>query len=352
MKFKKTEFKDSRTAFQPDWETDNIWVEVKTRITALRLVRDALLQLAYVVHEQNCSSAILLLIEPNISYNRLYKEWEKAERVFRSEIFSHLSITVFQNGQLSGIPNDPDAELTEALIEVYEEEIANKKNPLPRPDYKAEIHKILIYRWLMNKNSITSDGLAQIAGCSYRTIANTLEELGNALYRHTDRRVELKYFPKEAWEWLLVHLNKSRLTKRYSDRSGQPRSVESLLKRLVRMEHTNIAVAGTLGAQHYYPDIDLIGIPRLDLTVHCTDKYLNMDFIEKLDAALKEEVNIEKPASVVVHFIRRKKSFFESNPDGIAWADPVECLLDLQEMRLEPQALEFLNFLQTKGINT
>ena len=50
--------------------------------------------------------------------------------------------------------------------------------------------------------------------------------------------------------------------------------------------------------------------------------------------------------------IRRKDSLFETNPLGIAWADPVECLLDLHEMRLEPQALEFLNFLKTGKHNS
>ena len=352
MEFIKTEPKKGGTTYQPDWEVDNIWVEVKVRPTALRLVRDALMQLAYTIPEQVCEQAILLLIGPNISYNRLFDEWKKVERTFRSEIFVHLSIAIFQNGKLIGIPNNPGPELTKALTEVCEKEISNKKNPLPRPAYKDEIYKILIYRWLMNKGAITSDKLAQTAGCNYRSVANTLGELGNALIRHSDRRVELKYFPKDAWEWLLVHLNKSRLTKRYSDRSGQPRSIESLLKRLAKMEHAGIAVAGTLGARYYYPDIDIIGIPRLDLTIHCPDKYLNIDFIEKLDPALKEEVNTEIPTSFVVHFIRREKSFFSTNPDGIAWADPVECLLDLHEMHFESQALEFLNFLQTKGINT
>lgn len=129
-------------------------------------------------------------------------------------------------------------------------------------------------------------------------------------------------------------MNKSRLTKRYSDRSGQPRSIDSLLKRLARIEHVNIAVAGTLGAQRIYPEIDLIGTPRLDLTVHCPDKYLNIDFVKKLDPALKEELNLEKPASLVIHCIRRKKAFFTTNSNGISWADPVECLLDLHEMSL------------------
>ena len=131
-----------------------------------------------------------------------------------------------------------------------------------------------------------------------------IDSLGNALLRHSDRSFELQYFPKEAWEWLLVHLDKSRFTKRYTDRSGKPRSIKSLLKRLAKMGNENIAVAGSIGTQHHYPDIDIIGTPRLDLTVHCPHKYLNIDFVEKLDPALKEERDKNIPASVVLHFIR------------------------------------------------
>ena len=350
MKFIKTELKKSGAIYQPDWKTDGIWVAVKTRVTSLRRVRDAMLQLTYAFLCDGFSErAILLLIETNISYDRLLDEWEKAKKAFRPEIFERLSIAVFQNGQLFSIPNDHGPDLTYALIEVCEKELADKKHPLPRPDYKAEIYKVLIYKWLMNEGAMTSEWLSQTVGCNYRTVATALDSLGTALIRHSDRSVELKYFPKEAWEWLLVHLNKSRMTKRYSDRSGQPRSIESLLKRLAKMGHDNIAVAGSLGAQHHYSDIDLIGIPRLDLTVQCSDRHFNIDFVEKLDPALKEESDLEKPASVVVHFIRRKKSFFDLNPDGIAWADPVECLLDLHEMRMESQALDFINYLQNRG---
>jgi hypothetical protein len=271
--------------------------------------------------------------------------------IFRPKIMERLSIVIYQDDELLGIPNNPNQELTDALIEVCEKELADKKNPLPKPDYKAEIYKVLIYKSLMEEGALTSNWLSQAVGCNYRTVANTLESLGNAIIRHSDKSVELKYFPKKAWEWLLVHLDKSRITKRYADRSGQPRSIESLLKRLAKIGDSNIAVAGTLGAQHHYPDIDVIGVPRLDLTIHCPDKYLNIDFIEKLDPALKEETDPDKTASVVVHFIRREKAFFTENPDGIAWADPVECLLDLHEMRLESQAVDFLIHLQAKGLN-
>ncbi len=33
------------------------------------------------------------------------------------------------------------------------------------------------------------------------------------------------------------------------------------------------------------------------------------------------------------------------DPGGVTWADPVECLLDLYEARLDSQAFEFLDVL-------
>lgn len=348
MELRKTEHKKGSSRYQPDWEGDGVWVEVKNHLTAFRIVRDALCQLACAVHEHACQRAILLLIEPNMSDKGLGNEWHKMETIFRPDILGRLCIVIFRDGHLIVIPDIQEPDLHEELLKVSEEELAIKKNPFPKPDYQTEIIKILICQWLNRKGMLTLDWLGKAAGCNYRTVVNALESVGHALIRHSDRSVELKYFPKEAWEWLLVHLDKSRLTRWYSDRSGNPRSIDSLLKRLGKTGRDNIAVAGTLGANHHYPDIDLVGNPRLDLTVHCPDKHFNIDFIEKLDPALKEETDKTAPASVVLHFIRRKKSFFTTTPDGIVWADPVECLLDLHEMRMEPQALDFIDHFQNK----
>jgi len=351
MEFIKPRQKKSQKHYQPDWKTKDIWVEVKTNITAIRIIRDSFMQLIYAISDQEFSGTIiLLLIEPNISYKRLYNEWEKAKRAFRLEAFSNITIYVFQKGQLVSIPNDPNAELTDALLKVCKKEKLNKKNPLPRIDYKAEIYKIIIYKWLIKAGPITTDWLSKAVGCNYRTVANTLQSLGNTIIRHSDRSIELKYFPKDVWEWLIVNSNDSRLTKHYSDQSGHPRQIESFIKRLLKIKDINISIAGTLGARHYHTDIDLIGDPRLDITIHCPEKYFNTDFIKKIDPALEEGIDRDKPASIVLHYIRRKKSFFKPNPNGIAWADPIECILDLHEMHLEPQALELLNYFQTKGV--
>jgi hypothetical protein len=74
----------------------------------------------------------------------------------------------------------------------------------------------------------------------------------------------------------------------------------------------------------------------------------NLDFVEKLDPALKRVRSPFSPAHLAVHVLRRQSDFFQPRKAGLAWADPVECLLDLHESRLEPQAEEFLEALRKR----
>jgi len=112
-----------------------------------------------------------------------------------------------------------------------------------------------------------------------------------------------------------------------------------------------LAIGGVLGAKYYYPNLDLVGTPRLDLSLHCPGKRLNLDFIERLDPALKRVEDPLAPANVVVHAVRQADAQFTPREGGLAWADPVECLFDLHEARLELQAGQFLDALQRQRPN-
>jgi hypothetical protein len=50
----------------------------------------------------------------------------------------------------------------------------------------------------------------------------------------------------------------------------------------------------------------------------------------------------------VVHNVYHANSLFVPREGGLEWADPVECLLDLHEARLEMQATQFLNALRKR----
>jgi len=56
-------------------------------------------------------------------------------------------------------------------------------------------------------------------------------------------------------------------------------------------------------------------------------------------------VGLKEAPQLVVHSLLRKNPLFHQSDDR-TFADEVECLLDLQEARLEQQALEFLDHLK------
>jgi hypothetical protein len=73
---------------------------------------------------------------------------------------------------------------------------------------------------------------------------------------------------------------------------------------------------------------------------------LDLSFIERLDPALERVEDPLGRATVIVHAIHHAAPLFVPREGGLQWADPLECLLDLHEARLDAQATEFLEFLQ------
>jgi hypothetical protein len=168
-----------------------------------------------------------------------------------------------------------------------------------------------------------------------------VKRLGRAVRRHADRRIELTHLPREEWARLFALSCEARSTMRFADRSGQPESPPALLQRLGTVAPGGIAVGGVAGARRYHPGLDIVGLPRLDLSVHAPQRDADVGFLSRLDPALKPVRDPAEPARVVLHFVRHAEPLFTPNPGGLPWADPVECLLDLDEAGLHAQALEF-----------
>jgi hypothetical protein len=132
---------------------------------------------------------------------------------------------------------------------------------------------------------------------------------------------------------------------RFVDRSGEPGSAVALQRRLAQVAPVGVALGGVAGARHHQPEIDIVGLPRLDLSVHAPGKDADIGFVRRLDPALQPVQDAREPALLVLHFIRHRDALFGPGPGGVPVADPVECLLDLHECGLEAQALEFLDVL-------
>lgn len=324
---------------------DGTLIEVKTGLNAVRSVREALLDLAYALQERPASKrGLLVLVEPRITRARLAQEWELASKTFRPNIGDRLGMVLIERNELQEFRGRLKPAMRNRLRQMVDMEVGRAGPNLPRIEYYPEILKILLHEWLRGRGPITAERLARFAGCTYPTVASALRRLAPLLLRHSDRSVELNQFPTQAWTGLLASSDRIRHTLRFADRSGTPRSPDALIRRLARLGRSDIAIGGVVGAKSLYGNLDIVGVPRVDVTVHCPQHHLDTSFVQQADPALVLTQRHDEPATLVVHVIRRKESFFTPGLDAVPRADPVECLSDLHEMHLEAQAQELFSF--------
>jgi len=333
---------------RPDLASAKAIVEVKTSLTSARDLRDGLAALSMTLAEEEQKRGYLLLLDPKLSKAFLETELRRIKAALRPGVAERFRLVVAEHGNIvQGTPDIPheDIELLRHALTVMKE----PGTDLASPNKRDEVFLVLLHQWVTGKGPVTSKSLEDRVGCHYRTVANAIDGLGHAIRRHSDRSVSLKYFPEQDWGHLLAVAARTRSTMLYADASDQPRSSDSLLRRLWRLNKKHIAVGGVLGAKRYYSDLDIVGTPRLDLCVHSPDKRVDLEFIHALDPALERTRDTHRPARLAIHFIRREDPLFDMEQDGSQWADPVECLLELYSARLDQQARSFQAFLSTRG---
>ena len=331
--------------YEPDAQIDDFLVGVSVGASSFRNVRAILLAMAYLLAGKPGKSALLVLTSTRITQPRLERELELAGQVMKPGIAKRLHVTIETGGRYSSLPAGLRSGFPAKLTEVVNAGIA-KTVRARRPANSSEyaILEILIHEWLLARGPMTTDRLMKISGSSYPTVANALKLFDPILVRHSDRQVELRRFPQHEWAGLVAVSERVRATKRFTDRSGQPRSPEAMFRRLRKLNLPNVAVGGVMAARNFYlPSFDLAGTPRLDLTVN-TGAGVDWDFVKELDPAIEIAARGES-ANLVVHQIHRRESLFVEGKDGVRYADPVECLLDLHEARLEQQAQQLLQTL-------
>jgi len=333
--------------YEPDarWK-EELWVEVKSGIHGFRNLRASILGLAYWLRMNPNDRGLLVVVDSRIANERLAKEQQLVENVLHPDVRRRLKVVGARKKQYIGLPADLGKD-----FRLWLDRLVLKQSPSTKlRESFYTILEILLHQWLLGQGPMTSDWLMKTAGCSSPTVREALRLLDYCLRRQSDRKVELDRFPRDEWARLVAVSDKVRSTTSFVDRSNQPRSPESLLRRVQHLGRTDLAVGGVWGAKHYQPDLDLVGNPRLDLCLHCSDKRADLGFVEQMDPALEMTKRRDESPALVVHVVSRAVSLFQPNKEGLPWADPVECLLDLHEARLEAQARDFLNsFLPAKG---
>lgn len=313
-------------------------------VSAARVLRSELLATATAAARGAPSrTETLRLVNPSLSESRIDEEWSAAADALRPKVLARISLqVVFADGRTRIFGARQGARLDRAPVQ---RAIDRGQLRLPQRDLAFAVLKLLVWSWLTRKGPLTRKWLERSVGCTYPTVASVVKRLGSALRRHTDRRIELTHLPRGEWVRLFGISSEARCTLRFTDTSDQPRGAALLLRRLNQAAPAGVAVGGVAGALHHHPELDLVGLPRLDLSVHAPGREADIGFIRRLDPALEEVTDLAAPAVVVLHFVRHQESLGEPNPAGLPWADPVECLLDLHEAGLQAQAAELLEAL-------
>ena len=325
-------------------------VDVKERPQGLRGLYAGVMQLALAVEkEPSLKWACLVVNTAGLSLDRIGSEWKNILQLFRDDISRRLALVALgvQNSWTEP-PHEPFINQIRSAFLRSAHRAAQERVVRTRPvagQRYFEIVKVLLNRWLRNEGLISIGQLAKEVGCTYPTIRVALRRLESkkCLNRQSGRLVQLTRFPQEPWREMVALAPSMRRSLRFVDKSGEKPNPNRLLDRLKKMNPKRVALGGVVAARHWNPEFDLHGTPRLDLVVHAPNGAADLRFLNRLDPALKQTDDPDDSPAIVIHpLIRSAAMFTESKPNELAIADPVETVLDLQELGLAQQANQLL----------
>jgi hypothetical protein len=275
--------------------------EIKNNVKDIRMFQSSLIRLSSILTDLPNHTGILILDETKLSGPRLKEEWDNFARFAQPNIFSRLKLVVLSKYEVYEKIGDLSKDETDLVLEIHEK--YNQKylyKNVRKPDAFFEILRILIIQWFRGKGPLQVNKICQLSGYSYPAVSSALE--------------------------------------------NKPRDIEYFNNKILNKTNFEVGFGGIIGARHYFPGINLLGIPRLDLTVQRWNNTRIENFIKSLDPGLKKVQHGELP-QIVIHNLFRNDSLFVKG-GNMVFADEIECLLDLYESRLAPQASELLEFLK------
>lgn len=306
-----------------------------------REVASAATRLARVCRHRGAQRAVLVWWCQTLPLAATQRTWAELISVLAPDVADRLQLVMASPKSELIVPDDESGRSITRALRIAATAIAPSAAHA-RPDRSYDVLKILLLRWLRGEPAISMHELQAQSGQSHPTVALRLDELGSYVRRTSNRSVELSEFPTSAWTELLALSPRIRQTAGFVDRSGRSGDLVSMLGRLRRQQPPHVAVGGVVGARHWQADFDLDGVPRLDLELHAPDGVADMGFISRLDPALTRADGGSAPI-VAVHLVTRASSQYTDDPEHrLPWADPVEILLDLHQLRLTKQADAFV----------
>ena len=310
-------------------------LKTKSDQGGMRDLRAGFVELATLAQAFPQAHAALLIRGARMSASGIEAEWRRLSTLLTNDLRGRIGLVAILD-QDEVVVEPKEAPLTD--IAACVRAMGQSEDRTAQVDRSFEVMRVLLSRWLTNQSYISINDLKRQTGLSYPTVAKGLAALGTAVERHTDRSVRLRSWPQERWAQLLAISADVRQTVAYVDESGRGTSPQRLLDRITRLSLPQVAVGGVVAGRVWHPDLDLHGLPRVDLTVHTPDGALDRSFGRHIDATLGP-CPAGTPPLLVVHAVPRAESlFYDVEQQPLLIADPVETLLDLLELRLVEQA--------------
>jgi len=315
---------------------------------AVRDLRAALMELAGWLADHPTQRGLLLLLGSRLSAQRLEEEVSSAGKILQPAVHERLQILELpEHDSLraalreAGLSEEEVNGLNQALPEHFTKKSAARS---PRPAAQDLVFEHLVNAYLLGMGPMTTESITAATDFSYPTVANALSKLGQGIRRHSDRRVELKHFPRQEWSRFVSVYERGQFCRKFTVATQLARTPESLLKRFLKLALPETAIGGVHAAYHYDPEFDLVGYSRLDICV--SGKLLDRakELARQIDPALEPAPFSTANPTLVIWPIHRAEPLFQHDPQSdTRWADPVTCLLALHDARLESQAEELIN---------
>jgi hypothetical protein len=321
-------------------------VHVALGIRTARDLRFLLLEAAYTLSGGGHPGCLCLLFKCGLTKRRLAQELEQFQGVLRPEVGRRIEVHALKSpADLAHVlPLATDATSLAELQAQVGQVLLGK----PKSSSREAVVGMLLHRWIHKLPPVRLPELAAMSGASLPTTYAAVKTLDPmCLARDDERGISLKDFPAQAWQhWLSACATAP--SAKFIDRSGSPRSPQKLAQQLSKLGRQDLAIGGVLGAKHHFPALDMTAAPHLDIVVH-GNLHTDLSFVAQLDPALVRDDAAKGQAHVIVHFLNRPNSLFETK-DGFVWADVLECLVNLWDAGFIHQVEHLINHVAPVGL--
>lgn len=346
------------STFKPSAHFGAYWVELVSGHT-VRDLRSKFLDMVYFLQQAAAGAVtsergVCVLVDSKISVPRIQEELLLLEGVLHPDLAGRLIVGVYDTDS-SGF-SCTDKELTQSpeFKKWLQKEI---RKPVPRANdahgrAQDAVLEALMNRWFLGEDTVTAKSLQDQVQVSYPTVTTTMERLESLslMQRTKDRKFQLRRFPSAEFDRWLLQRKIARPTLKF-ERLGldRGRTIPEMVERLARLNLPNVAISGTVGANVHYPEIDLVGHPRLDLVLSGVQGQVDLGFLHQLDAGLEPVADNSKFGVVALHFLGTRPQPWQAQEGVLRYADPLQCMVDLHELGFDGQMREMLADLLAKA---